>query len=156
MNDIGLSKDSFEEKILSLNNDLCRVIFNSERKCVFLVNNDIEKWNRIAQDVGLDKYNLTNSTILGKIKNGEVNNLSEIKLKTKYKDEVNDYVLKGESLERFDQFKDILRNTVNVEMYRRKINTYDIEVISPNIVEISNFSDDINLRRSLSKLVMRG
>ena len=153
-NDIGLSEETFEEQILSLNNDLCRVIYNNEKKCMFLVNNNTSKWLGIAVEMGLRPLNLTNDLFVKKIKKNSLKNLFEMKVVTNLESDINTYLLKGDNLEQFDQFEDILKNTTRVDMYKRRMPTYEVEVLSPNLIALQGIKDEIDLRNSLSRLVM--
>lgn len=153
--DIKSSNLEFEENIDRLNKDLCRAIYIKNKECLFLITDNWPMWEKTAELMSLLPIQLIDMNILNKIKESKLQNLIELNIISHFDGETSSMIIKGENIEKMDRVDEFIENIKIVETYKRSLKTYDIEVLFPNKVIISNIHGEFNLRKSLSNLIMR-
>ncbi|BES66092.1 hypothetical protein SANA_25310 [Gottschalkiaceae bacterium SANA] len=144
-----------EKKLSELSAKTARVIYNDNKKCMFILTSNIDKWRDIANQLNLKEYNLLDSYTIDKIKKGDLKNIYEIEIELEEDDSEYLINLRGFSIWDSSEDMDLLIKAKEIVKYKRKFENYDIEVGNGNYVEIYRVLGEFNLNKSLSKSVFR-
>lgn len=145
-----------DNRFFLLNNSICRVVYIKSKECIFLIGDDLDYCGKIANGFNLKPYNLLNERVLKKFINGDIPELYEIEIILKEERSKYSMNLRGINLVKSDDYKKYLKNATEVVSYKRRLNTFEVQVKDTNYIEMFRISRDFNLHKSLSLCIIGG
>lgn len=146
----------FEKKFFELSKSLFRIIYNKQKNCIFVLGEDLEHWKKISKQLEIKQYNLLGETVVDKLVNKHIPDLTEIEFSYLDKDNLQIMNLRGTNLVKSTEFGEYIVASTAIISYKRSFDHYSIQIKDVNCIEIYRVVGDFNLYKSLSNSVTGG